>query len=302
MSDIARLDPGVRLFNKFFTLFNFIPSYKGKKTPIKRLSTVTFKKLILYIFKKIKQIFLKAKYVYFSVKPFNIIFGGGRLSINAYRNHYPIGLTTKCYDIHSFDYDIFLRGLDSGCNNDSDDSDYIVFIDQYLPYHPDYTFLNKENLIEPVTYYKKMNVFFESVESKYNMPVVIAEHPRAFYDDKGDPYRGRRMVKNQTNYLIKNSSFVIMHASTAVVFGVLYKKPIVFVSGNSYPEKFNNAITSFAKALNKLPVNLDREPFDIDLSVDEASYQNYKRDYVKAGNNERFFWDQVIEQLSLMSS
>ena len=56
------------------------------------------------------------------------------------------------------------------------------------------------------------------------------------------------------------------------------------------------------KALNKLPVNLDREPFDIDLSVDEASYQNYKRDYVKAGNNERFFWDQVIEQLSLMSS
>jgi hypothetical protein len=286
----------------FSVVNNLVPSVKRTQTFIERLLRITVKKLIKYLWNRFVFIFFKAKFLFFHIDPVKILFGGGQLSINAYKNSYPIGETTLMYNIHSFDYDIFLRGLNSGFNNDLVGSDYIVFLDQYLPYHPDSIFLNRKNSMDPDIYYKKLNSFFDALESKYNMSVVIAVHPRAFYEDKGDPYKGRRMVQGQTNLLIKNASFVIAQTSTVISLVILYKKPVVFVNSDDYSEEFNNAIISFTKALNKLPVNLDHEPFDIDLSVDDALYQNYKKDYIKAGNDERLFWEQVIEQLKLMSS
>ena len=103
---------------------------------------------------------------------------------------------------------------------------YIVFIDDFEVGHSDFKKLGEKlPVTNPTEYLKTLDKFFIILETKFDMPVVVAEHPKAEYED-GD-LGNRKLIKGYTNFLIKNSSFVIIGASTCIAMMVQCKKDYI---------------------------------------------------------------------------
>lgn len=166
---------------------------------------------------------------------------------------------------------------------------FILFLDEFLPFHPDYLHLNVSPPCSPNEYYPALNHFFDAIELALNSEVVIAAHPRSNYDHHPDYFSGRKMFFGKTHQLVKQSSCVITHSSTAVNFAVIYKKPIYFISlevikrYKEYP--VYDIHESMAKSLSKKPIIIDRQ-LDIDwqseMIVDLNAYRQYLDLYIKS--------------------
>lgn len=111
-------------------------------------------------------------------------------------------------------------------------SPYAVFLDEYFPLHPDLQYFLRQNGVGAEGYQRSMNRFFEQVEQRYGVEVVIAAHPKSDYDER--TFRGRRIVKCQTVGLVRDSSMVLMHSSAAFAFAVLFDKPVTLLATRGY--------------------------------------------------------------------
>lgn len=110
---------------------------------------------------------------------------------------------------------------------------YIVFTDIYLTNHPDLQILGGINYIDEKKYHHKMSKFFDYIEEKFMMPVVIAEHPKANYINE---FGERKYYKNSTANLVINSKMVISHTSLSVSYSLLSKKPTIQIYTNEFLE------------------------------------------------------------------
>lgn len=111
--------------------------------------------------------------------------------------------------------------------------EYIVFCDIYFPYHPDLVhFFKVKSLPNAEHYQKSLRSFFDYIESKYNLPIIVAAHPKADY--KGGEFGNREIIKYQTALLIKNANKVILHHCNSVSYAVLNDKPMVFIGTEEY--------------------------------------------------------------------
>ena len=103
---------------------------------------------------------------------------------------------------------------------------YVVFLDVFLPYHPDTPLMNLPLIEYPDIYFSEMNSFFDLIEDKYNLEVVIAAHPSANYI--GNEFNDRKIIENRTRELVRSSEFVLSHHSNSISYAILYNKDIVF--------------------------------------------------------------------------
>lgn len=173
--------------------------------------------------------------------------------------------------IHHVKYDEFL-------NAKKEESlikkDYILFIDSNIPYHPDILNHQGNKSVDPNIYFNKLNKFFEYMEKKYNMDVIISAHPKSDYTHK--TFNNRRIIKYKTPNLIENSQMVIAHGSTSVINAILANKPIIFLYYDEMLKKATRSWTKttiqFSRELNTPLINLDN---NIELEID-INYKNYK--------------------------
>ena len=229
--------------------------------------------LMAYIYKKLKL-----------VKDYDVIFNSGSYGFRG------VGIgsnlinkqKTKMIQVNSVDYDSYLDIKNN--NNRIIMSKYCVFLDEYLPFHPDSKMFNLQN-INVEEYYNSINKFFQYLENEIGIEVVIAAHPKSEYEDK--IFNGRKIYKYKTSELVKNSEFVIAHMSSSISFAVLFYKPILFVYTSNmrlwgqfkeminYAEEFNLNIYEVDK-INYLPkIKLgERQAFQ----YDEFKY-NYLTSY-----------------------
>lgn len=195
---------------------------------------------------------------------------------------------------HQFDYDLYLESKNL---NDSDEINFAVFLDEFVPFHPD-TF-DREPDCTAINYYADLNKFFKKIEEKFNLEVIIAGHPRSNY--KKNPFDSRKIIYKKTPVLIKDSDLVLTHASTSNNFSVLYKKPIIFINSSLYSEYFQSTIKSFSYALNQYLVNISTDYLldDTLFNIDNSRYENYKEHYIKVkGTEELKSWQIFINYLS----
>jgi hypothetical protein len=200
-----------------------------------------------------------------------------------------ISAKTIVVHAHTFDYDAFLDENDKPVKSVDD---YMVFLDEWAPFHTDnYRFSIKP----PVTadeYYGSLCNFFELIEAKLNMPVKIAAHPRSFYNTEfhvsKDWYKGREIVYGKTVELVRYSKLIINHSSTAINYVVLYKKPVLFITTDQLErENFGIHIAMNARLFNKNVINID----DVDsikyidsdevMKIDDDKYNEYREKYIK---------------------
>ncbi len=198
--------------------------------------------------------------------------------------------------VNSFDFDksITIKHTDENLI----DQRYCVFLDAYLPFHPDFDLVHMPK-VNAETYYNSLNNFFDYIERVINLKVVIAAHPRSDYEKKRF-YKNRRIIKYKTGELIKHSEFVLTHASTSVSFAIIFKKPVVFIYGNdikkTYPHGMYLQILHFANVLNTTCVNIDESEHELKIpDVDEKAYRNYKYNFLASSESEHELTENIFK-------
>jgi hypothetical protein len=190
---------------------------------------------------------------------------------------FPFCKKTTFWNINSIDYDDYLR-FDKLEKKPIIKNDYIVFIDQNLPFHLDFIRNNEKPYVTATNYYNSLNKFFDLIEDKIGKEVIVALHPNSKNTHK---FKKRAFIGKTIN-LIKFSSSVLLHSSTAVTYAIIYNKPICMIETdeiiNSKMHKFNLLMANTLK----LPL------FNIDKSKEFqfliGDYQNYKNQYISKNN------------------
>jgi len=232
------------------------------------------------------RLFLPRYCKFMGIKSANIVLLGGARSVD-YLRHYPVDEKTEKLWGHALDYDLYLekkKALPQTTSN------VAVFLDEYVPFHPDYLLANVESFSSPDEYYPILCKFFDKVEQVLGLNVVVAAHPKSNYNEHPDYFCGRAVIKGKTMELVKEAKLVIAHSSTSIFFSVLFRKPLVIITTDSLdqsPQRLE--IDAMAVALNKKIININRK-LDLDLNdellMDDTVYSQFKEDYIKKMDSE----------------
>ncbi len=279
-----------RIFTKFklnlavFGRGAFPSLVNDKKTEIIRILKVfSLKRIGLFIANKLTILSKQKGFI----KPYDYIFRAGVYGSTGFGIGSEIdNQQAKIIDVNTVDYDQFLlhQEIDIVSNNDD-----IVFLDQYLPYHPDAAFF-KIKTVEPERYYKELNVFFDKLESQTGKKVIIAAHPKAEKYKEFNPFNGRDIYFNKSNDLVKNAPMVLTHASTAVCFPICYQKRIILLTSNYLNEilpQFFLTAKAIVSATGATIISVDKnEDIIIPEQLDATKYDDFKFKYLTSKKSE----------------
>ena len=162
----------------------------------------------------------------------------------------------SAYPINPPDYEQYLK-----LGECIEEKEYIVFIDQAFPVHPEfkssYEHIGIQSLAQE--YYLSMRKFFDRVEQQTGLKVVVAGHPVANY--KGDEYGEREIFYGKTAELVRDAKAVFIHTSHAINFPIFYQKPLVFLINSAWKKAIRHAnhLAKVTEYFQKQPVNTDEE-------------------------------------------
>lgn len=287
------------------TVTNTIPvaspaeSISGTKTWIKVFSDLFHRKS--NVFENLLNRFILTHYRFLQVRPASLCYAGGQKSVE--KINYPFDTTTEILWIHTLDYDTFLRLRNSKADSDPNQG---VFLDEYVPFHPDFDIIGEEPLVSPEEYYQKICSFFSYLEKHHKTRIVIAAHPRSDYEHLPDFFNGRLVIKGRTAELVQQSGFVITHASTSINYAILFQKPILFLTMNQLKQETSSCrigyiLETICSILGKKPIGLDLPylvDWDDEMMVPLDAYLRYKNQYIKSDRSpERESWRIIIDHL-----
>ena len=160
---------------------------------------------------------------------------------------------------------------------------YIVFLDEYLPFHPDFKMFGEATIGEDI-YYKQLNTFLKKIEAACQLPVVIAAHPKAELYRTHNYYEGREVLFGKTAELVKNSVCVLAHCSTSIGYAIATEKPLVFLNALLYKQNIHRIyqyINFLGEYLNTKVFLLDDTEADFSIPVvDKGRYEEYKYNFL----------------------
>jgi hypothetical protein len=279
-----------RLFTKHnLTLGVFgrgaFPSFTSdKKNEIKRILNVfSFERVGLFIANRLTILSKKRGYL----KPYDYIFRAGEYGSSGFGIGSEIdNQQAKIIEVNTVDYDQFLLHKQGFLETENE---YIVFLDQYLPYHPDALFL-KIKTVEPEKYFKELNSFFDRLEEKTGKKVIIAAHPKADNYREFNPFNNRDIYFNQSNDLVKDAFLVLTHASTAVCFPICYQKKIILLVSdylNSILPQFFKVAQSIEQVCGATIIAMNNDgDIAIPERIDIKKYDDFKYKYLTSKKSE----------------
>jgi hypothetical protein len=204
---------------------------------------------------------------------------------------------------HNRDYDTYLQLVRSGPTLTGN---YAVFIDQDYCFHPE-MLISRTTMVTPEKYFPTMRRGLREISRRLNLEIRIAAHPRAAYEHRGMECFGDFPLEyGRTAELIQGCGAVVCHDSTAIQFGVLFAKPLIFVTTDELRLSFGGSSTDkVSSEFGKVPINLDsddlqKRDWDKEIIIDSRLYADYKRRYIKAdGSPEIPLWDIVINHIEV---
>lgn len=206
-----------------------------------------------------------------------------------------VGKNTKILYADSADY----RTAMALPNTSLSDEKYAVFIDQFLPYHPDFKSNYTYNLFQAKDYYKELNRFFKTFTQQTGLKVIVAAHPRRLNKYDNDFNSDIQLFYNKTGHLVKNAEMVLLHYSTAVNFAVIFKKPMLFIDSNLFKGIDVFLYTrAFSKLFNSTIINMSNSSVDCKniKDVNSSKYQTYLEQNIRHKDSEDIKLKDVILQ------
>lgn len=259
---------------------------------LKKPSKVINRKLVNYI---VNYGFYHLPFTWIGVKPASLILAGGEQCL---KYPYPINKSTGILWAHTLDYDLYLKER----NVPPIERPIAVFLDEYLPFHPDYIHADIKAPISADSYYPLLNRFFSLVERELELKVVIAAHPRSHYEKPPDYFEGREWVRGKTIELVKESQLVLAHCSTALNFANLFHKPVIFLTSSELDRSsYGASVRAMANWFVKNPICVDDDTaidWRQELTVNTSHYEHYRRAYIKTEHSEDSpFWQILANKL-----
>lgn len=242
-----------------------------------------------------KRLFMKLPAKLLGVRPADLIFTGGN---NRFIPRHPVDKKTETLYLHALDYDLYLQEKDSPGSKKST----AVFLEDYFISDPHYNKLDMEFPFDVGTYYTVLNNFFDIVEKKTGLEVVIAGHPRHNCENPSDYFKGRKYYRGMTINLVKECQLAMTHQSTSISFANLFYKPVIFMTHSGLVKAYEYYWTrEMAKCFGKNPVFIDKDDnldFEKELVVSKSHYDSYRQAYIKTGHSEDLaFWQIVSNRL-----
>lgn len=217
-------------------------------------------------------------------------------SCNIATTDYKISYNTIWIGINSSDYQGYKKLNNVNTPNDR----YIVYIDQYLPFHNDFL-IHGISHIDYLRFFSALNNLFNELEKKYDCRVVIAAHPSSTLYKETNYFYGREIIYGKTCELIKNCIGAISCNSTAISFPVLDYKPILLYTSNEIKEKYFNIHPEyFSDALGLEVVNIDNYGECSFSSINKDKYDEYRHAYLTTSVSENTNNSDII--ISLLNS
>ncbi|NFV78557.1 hypothetical protein [Magnetospirillum aberrantis] len=222
---------------------------------------------------------------------------GGRLS----KGGRLIGPTTQAIAAHASDWE----QVRTARNRAADERPVAVFLDQFLPFHPDFTETGGRPP-DPALYFNSLRRLFDRIERELGLEVVIAAHPRADYHVRGGELFGkRRLVIGDTAGLIRDSRLVVAHYSSAIGLAAAFLKPVLLVGSKdvwSADPVILRMAEGYAQTLRRPLWSLDAvDSIDLTmaLDVDKPAYAGFVENYLKMpGSPDGSLGEILIEALT----
>ncbi len=190
------------------------------------------------------------------IKEYGLVFTAGQLTRNAYKEHRHV------VNINYQDYDHYQL---TKLNNERIVAGrYCVFLDEGPACNDDVEILNMQRL-DFEKFYGSLNRFFDEVEKKFKLSVVIAAHPGIDYDMS--VFGGRPVFKGRTCELVKDSQLVVSQSSTSTSYAVLFRKPVILV----YTDEYKNKRKAGFRTLEFLSGSLGLPAYNLDRISSYAS-------------------------------
>jgi len=260
------------------------------------IGKITLKKIFNFSI-KIIDIARKKIISNFEVRP-SYIFAAGSKSLYALKNYKSSKLKkTKTVKCHSLDYERYLEYKDKLPDKNFENS--IVYIDQYLEGSYEFLLSDEKIVASRESHWKSINNFLENLSVKMKKKVIIAGHPKRNQREK--KIFNYEIIYNETANLIKNSSLVVGHNSTAVSLVVLFQKPYIAITTDEIIKDAYQyfSIKKFSEELGTKLINVDLfkdyNSYDF-LKYDENLYKTYIENYVKIpGVKSKDFWSDFID-------
>jgi hypothetical protein len=242
------------------------------------------------------RIFHSIPFEYLGVRPVDIILAMGE---QYFRQGYPNNEKSEVLWVHFFDYDNYLKQKSLPAPADEKAG---VFLDEYLPFHPDNVAFGFPS-VPYEEYFRLLRNLFDYLEKAYGVRITIAAHPRSHYEGREDLFGGRPVIRGKTAELVQQAGFVILHQSMSLNYSVLFRKPMVFITTDKVKECLIEDPTPewLAEFFGKQVHNLN-ESVKIDLAgelaVDEPAYRAYQNAYIKKdGSAEMPYWEIVADRI-----
>jgi len=185
---------------------------------------------------------------------------------------------------HSFDYERYLQIRDTPALRDGA---YAVYVDEDIAEHEDNAEMGMARPVSAARFYRALEAFFADFESVAGMPVLVAGYPseRTAHTTR---FNGRQVLFSKTAELIRNAKVVFAHASTAISYAVLWRRPLVFLTTQEMRRSWYGPWVETPSKLLNVPL------VDIDLDkprsgscadwqrVDERAYKQYETTYLRS--------------------
>lgn len=209
---------------------------------------------------------------------YSVVFKSGELGTTTIgRGFWYDEKKSKIIDVNSFDFEKYM----SCKNNDRIiKNKYCLYLDEYLPFHPDFELYNVKT-IDPNNFYTSLNRFFDKLEDKYGIEVVIAAHPKADKYKSKNYFNNRKVLFNETATLTRDAEFVIAHCSSSINFAVLNQKFVISILTNDIINKmrmYSIFIEKISKGIVSNLINIDNNSINnLEIAnVDANKYNNFK--------------------------
>lgn len=169
---------------------------------------------------------------------------------------------------HSFDYEIYRTHRSAA---DTSNVPYAVYLDETIAGHEDNAELGLPEPASAKAFYPVLRRFFDAFEAATGLPVVIAAYPSADLEACNHYFGGRRALKGRTAELVRDASLVFAHASTAISYAVLWRKPLTFLTSSEIKCGWYQPWIDAPRVL------LNAQLFDIDDLFPDMSKEDWMR-------------------------
>ncbi|MBE0497530.1 MAG: hypothetical protein IBX45_14025 [Campylobacterales bacterium] len=274
---------------KFHTKAKFM-TYVGGSIP----TSTVFCSKVLYFKLQFKK-FIKSLIPKYRIKPFSTDYFVSGSPKDELVFPYLIGKNTKIYQSNSRDYNLCLKSKPF-----ASDEKYCVFLDTDALDASDYVLFGEDKKGDFDAYFKKLIGFFGWVEREFGVKVIISAHPKSrIYKDKNE-IQGIKVVHEKSVELVQGSEFVITEGTTAISYGVFFKKPLIIFTFKEI-SFFHEHCCTFAKELNKAIVNIDNLDKKIFLRELEntSGYDYYKFNYLTYKDERTDTFEMIEKELFL---